>query len=147
MPKHSIFGLVAVFALAGQPAFAQYPNQEPSRAGRVSSEIARTVEEAARAMGTVRDAFDRSLYEVRYRGPERIAIDACRPQIERYGRMRVDDVRPYKRRGFKVYGLTEGYRDGYSDRSRSGDFGPRSFKCSFGDDGRVKVKTKRLRRY
>ena len=66
--------------------------------GRASDKIARTIEEAARAMGTVTDAFDRSLYEVRFRGPERFAIDACRPEVERYGRMRIDDVRPYKDR-------------------------------------------------
>ena len=145
--KHLIIGLAAASTLAAEPAFAQYPSQDSSRVGRVSGEIARTVEEAARAMGTVKDAFDRSLYEVRYRGPERFAIDACRPQVERYGRMRIDEVRPYKRRGFKVYGLTEGYRDTYYDQHRSGNFGPRSFKCTVGEDGRVKVKTKRLRRY
>lgn len=147
MYKHLIMGLAAACALAAEPALAQYPSQDRSRVGRASDEIARRVEEAARAMGTVTDAFDRSLYEVRYRGPERFAIDACRPQVERYGRMRIDDVRPYKRRGFRVYGITEGYRGNYDDRYRSREFGPRSFKCTVGEDGRVKVKTKRLRRY
>lgn len=147
MYKHLIMGLAAACALAAEPVLAQYPSQDRSRVGRVSDEIARRVEEAARAMGTVTDAFDRSLYEVRYRGPERFAIDACRPQVERYGRMRIDDVRPYKRRGFRVYGITEGYRGNYDDRYRSREFGPRSFKCTVGEDGRVKVKTKRLRRY
>lgn len=147
MYKHLIIGLAAASALAAEPAFAQYPSQDRSRVGRVSDEIARTVEEAARAMGTVKDAFDRSLYEVRYRGPERFAIDACRPQVERYGRMRVDDVRPYKRNSFRVYGITEGYRGNYDDRYRSRNFGPRSFTCTVSDDRRVKVKMKRLRRY
>ena len=147
MYKHLIIGLAAACAMAAEPALAQYPSQDRSRAGRVSDEIARTVEEAARAMGTVKDAFDRSLYEVRYRGPERFAIDACSPQVERYGRMRIDDVRPYKSRGFKVYGVTEGYRGNYDDRYSSREFGPRSFKCTVREDGRVKVKTKRLRRF
>ena len=33
-------------------------------------------------------------------------------------------------------------RDRYDSR-----YGPRSFKCTLYDDGRIKVKTKRLRRY
>lgn len=147
MHKRLIFGLAAASVLIAHPATAQYASEDQSRVGRVSGEIARTVEEAARAMGTITDAFDRSLYEVRYRGPERFAIDACRPQVERYGRMRVDDVRPYSRSKFRVYGVTEGYRSGYGERYRSGDLGPRSFKCTVDRDGRVKVKTKRLRRY
>ena len=145
MYRHLMIGLAAASALAAEPAFAE--DQDRSRAGRVSDEIARTIEEAARAMGTVRDAYDRSVYEVRYRGPERFAIDACRPQVERYGRMRVDDVRPHKRRSFRVYGITEGYRGDYDDRYRSRNLGPRSFKCTVNDNGRVKVKTKRLRGY
>lgn len=146
MYKCLIIGFAAASALVAEPAFAQYPSGDQSRVGRVSGEIARTVEEAARAIGRVTDAFDRSLYEMRYRGAERFAIDACRPQVERYGRMRIDDVRPYKRRTFRVYGVTEGYRGNYGDRYRSREFGPRSFKCTVGEDGRVKVKTKRLRR-
>lgn len=147
MHKHLIIGLAAVSALVAEPAFAQYQRQDQSRIGRVSDEIARTVEEAARALGKVTDVFDRSLYEARYRGPERFAIDACRPQVERYGRMRIDEVRHYKSRSFRVYGVTEGYRGNYDDRYRSREFGPRSFRCTVGEDGRVKLKTKRLRRY
>ena len=132
-------------ALAAAPAFAQYPYGDRSRAGRVADEIARTVEDTAQAVGRVRDSLDRSINDVRFRGPERFAIDACRPQVERYGRMRVDEVRPYKRRSFRVYGIAEGY-GGYYDRYRSRQFGPRSFTCTVRDDGRVKVKTNRLRR-
>jgi len=148
MYKGVLMSLAAASVLAAAPAAAQYsyPPQDRSGVGRVANEIARTVEETARAMGTVRDSFDRRLWEVRYRGPERYAIDACRPQVERYGRMRVDDVRPYKRRSFRVYGITEGY-GGYYDRYRSSRYGPRSFTCTVSDSGRVKVKTKRLRRY
>ena len=145
MYKHVIFGLTLAACLAAAPAHAQY--QDRSRGNSVADKVARTVEEAARAVGTVTDAFDRSLYEVRYRGPERYAIDACRPQVERYGRMRIDEVRPYKRGSFRVYGVTEGYRGNYYDRYRSRSFGPRSFKCTVSDNGRVKVKTKKLRGY
>lgn len=144
MLKHLIIGLAAS-AVVAQPALAQY--YPDSRSGRVSDKIARTIDEAARAVGTVTDAFDRSLYEVRYRGAERYAIDACRPQVERYGRMRIDNVRPYKRGSFRVYGVTEGYRGAYGDRYRNSSFGPRSFTCTVSDNGRVKVKTKRLRGY
>lgn len=139
-------GAAAVLAVSTGPALAQYQYPDRSRTGRVADEIARTVEETARAVGTVRESLDRSLYDVRFRGPERAAIDACRPQVERYGRMRVDQVRPYKRGSWRVYGITEGY-GGYSDRYRSRSYGPRSFTCTLSYDGRIKVKTKRLRRY
>ena len=95
MHKCSMILMAAASALVAQPAYVQYSGHDQSRVGRVSGEIARTVEEAARAMSTISDAFDRSVHEARYRGPERFAIDACRPQVERYGRMRVDNVRPY----------------------------------------------------
>ena len=139
--------LAAAALMAAGPAAAQYQYQDRSKAGRVADEIARTIEDTARAASTVRDSFDRSLYEFRYRGPERFAIDACRPQVERYGRMRVDEVRPYGRRSFRVYGITEGFRAGYYGRYDRRSYGPRSFTCTARDDGRVKVKTKRLRGY
>jgi hypothetical protein len=132
-------------ALAAAPAFAQYPYPDRSRTGRVADEIARTVEDTAQAVGRVRDSLDRSLYDVRFRGPERFAIDRCRPQVERYGQMHVDEVRPYKRRSFRVYGRTEAYGGGYYDRYRSRAYAPRSFTCTVREDGRVKVKTRRLR--
>lgn len=133
-------------ALAAGSALAQNSYPERSRAGRVADEIARTVEDTAQAVGRVRDSLDRSIDDVRYRGPERFAIDACRPQVERYGRMRVEDVRPYKRGSFRVYGVTEGYNVGDDDRYRSRQYAPRSFTCTVRTDGRIKVKTKRLRR-
>jgi hypothetical protein len=126
--------------LLAAPAFAQ------SRTGRVAEEVARTIEETANAVGRVRDSLDRGINDVRWRGPERFAVDACRPHVERYGQMRVDQVRPYKRRSFRVYGTTQGYSGGYYG-SRSGSYRPRAFTCTVQDDGRVKLKTKRLRRY
>ena len=146
MFKHLIFGLAAACCLTASPSYAQSYPQDRSGVGRTSDKIARTIEEAARAVGTVADAYDRSLYEVRFRGPERYAIDACRPQVERYGRMRVDEVRPDRNRKFKVYGITEGYRGNYDSRA-SRKYGPKSFKCTVETDGRVKLKTKTLRRY
>jgi hypothetical protein len=137
-------GLAVGCALIAAPAFAQQSYQDQRRTGRVADEVARTIEDTAQAVGRVRDSLDRSINEVRYRGPERFAIDACRPQVERYGRMRVDDVRPYKRRSFRVYGTTQGY-GGYGYQARSS--GPRSFTCTVQDNGRAKLKTKRLRRY
>jgi hypothetical protein len=136
-------------ALLAAPAFAQsYPDR--NRSGRVTDQVVRTIEETANAVGRVRDSLDRGINDVRWRGPERFAVDACRPYAERYGQVRVDDVRPYKRRSFRVYGTTSGYgrdygRDYYGSRSRG--YGPRAFTCTVQDDGRVKFKTKRLRRY
>jgi hypothetical protein len=134
-------------AAAAAPSLAQYPYQDRSRAGRVADEIARTVEDTAVAVGRVRDSVDQSLGGLRYRGPERFAVDACRPQVERYGRMRVQDVLPYKRSGFRVYGSTEGFSSGYDGRYRRGQYGPRRFTCTVREDGRVKLSTKRLSRY
>jgi hypothetical protein len=108
-------GLVLGATLLAAPAFAQ------SRTGRVAEEVARTIEDTANAVGRVRDSLDRGINDVRWRGPERFAVDACRPYVERHGQMRVDHVRPYN--------------------------APRSFTCTVQDDGRVKLKTKRLRRY
>ncbi len=126
-----IVGLTAV------PAAAQ-----DSR--RVADEIARGIRDAATAIGTVTEAVDQSVDGIRYRGRDRFAVDRCRPYAERYGRMRVDEVRPYKRRSFRVHGTVEGgsYGGAYASRDR---YGYRSFTCTVRDDGRVKFKTKRLR--
>lgn len=138
-------GLALSAAFASAPACAQ--SSSPSRAGQVADDIARAVIDTAQAVGRVRDSVDRSLSDIRWRGPQRFAIDACRPQVERYGRMRVDEVRPYKSRSQRVYGIAEGYNAGYYDRSRDRRSGLRSFTCTVREDGRAKVKTKRLKRY
>jgi hypothetical protein len=130
-------GLIA----AASPAAAQ----NRSRTGEVAEEIARAIRETASAVGTVTDAAYESVNGIRYRGRERHAIDRCAPQVERYGRMRIEDVRPYERRSFRVYGTVGGdgrYDDRYGSRDR---YGMRSFTCTVRDDGRVKLKTKRLR--
>ena len=103
------FSLAASIGLAAMPAAAQYPYPDRSRTGRIADDIARTIEDTAQAAGRVRDSLDRSMYDLRFRGPERFAIDACRPQVERYGRMREDEVRLYKMRSWRVYGIKDGY--------------------------------------
>lgn len=124
---------LSMVAAAAAPAAAQ-----DSR--RVADEIARGIRDAATAIGTVTEAVDESVAGVRYRGRDRFAVDRCRPYAERYGRMRVDQVRPYERRSLRVYGTVGG---GDYDRRYSSSY--RSFTCTVRDDGRVKFKTKRLR--
>jgi hypothetical protein len=133
---------VAAGLVAAAPASAQYPENR-SRAGQVAEEIARTVRETANAVATVRDSVDSSLYPLRYGRAERYAIDACRPAVERYGAMRVDRVDPYERRSWRVYGFASGH-GGYGGFRDAYD---RSFTCTVRYDGRVKLKTRRLRRY
>jgi hypothetical protein len=164
MRTWKIVGLLAVSAsLAAPPASAQDRNR------RVADQIAREIRDAAEAIGTVTTAVDDSLGTVRFRGRDRWAIDRCAPYLERYGRFRVQDVSPYKRRSFRVYGTLEDgryddrygsrdryddrydRRDRYDDRYRSRDsyrdgYGYRSFTCTVRYDGRVKVKTSRARR-
>ena len=131
-------GLAGATFLAA-PALAQ------DRHRSTAEQIAREIRDAAAAIGTVRDAVDDSLGDIRWRGRDREVIRLCAPRIERYGRMRVDDVRPYGRRSLRVYGTVDG---GWGDRrySSSSRYGLRSFTCTVRDDGRVKVKTRRLRR-
>jgi hypothetical protein len=129
-------GLALIAGVAAAPAAAQ-----DSR--RVADEIARSIRDAANAIGTVTEAVDESVADVRFRGRDRFAVDRCRPHAERYGRVRIDEVRPYERRSFRVYGTVEGgYDRSYSSRDRHS---LRSFTCTVRDDGRVKFKTKRLR--
>jgi hypothetical protein len=133
-----LVGLVA----AESPAAAQFDRR--SRAERIADEIARQVEATAGALGTVTDSVARSVDTLRYRGPERFAVERCGPHVERYGRMRIDRVDRYSRRSWRVYGTVEGAA--YGSAWRRG-YAPRAFTCTVRDDGRVKVKTKRLRRY
>lgn len=164
--------LIATLAAAGcavaaaAPAAAQYRDPYPpppprTRAGQVADEIARTVRETAEAVATVRDSWDSSVDGIRWGRAERFAIDACRPAVERYGAMRVQRVDPYGRRSLRVYGVAGGSggygaypaRSGYGGPGFEGYSGygrsayPRSFACTVRDDGRVKVKTTRLRRW
>jgi hypothetical protein len=135
-------GLALAAAAAAAPLAAQ-PTE--SRAER----IAREIREAAEDIRTVRDAVDESVSDVRFRGRDRYAIDRCRPSVERYGRMRVDEVRRHKRRSLRVYGTVGGDRydrDRYDDRYDRNGYAMRSFTCTVDGDGRVKLKTKKLRR-
>lgn len=141
MRTWTTLGLALAAAAVASPAAAQ---QRESTAER----IAREIREAAEDIRTVRDAVDASVDDVRFRGRDRWAIQRCEPYVERYGRMHVDDVRPYKRRSFRVYGTVSGgrYDDRY-DRGRYDDrHALRSFTCTVDGDGDVKLKTKKLRR-
>lgn len=133
-------GLSGTFILIGllaaaSPAAAQADRR--SRAERVADEIAREVEATAEAVGTVTDSVSRSVDSLRWRGPERFAIERCAPYVERYGRMRVDGVDRHGRRSWRVYGLVEA--GGYGSYSRRG-YARRPFACTVRDDGRVRLK-------
>lgn len=138
--KNGLLGLglaVAATAAAASPAEAQYyPDGRPG--SRVANEIAR----GAEAIGNITDALRGAIDNVRYRNPaERYAAQTCAIRAERYGRVRIDRVYPYKRRSFRVEGVVDGAGYRY-DRS----YGPRSFTCTVRDDGYVsKFKTRRLR--
>lgn len=129
-----LFALAAAAIAAAAPAAAQYDKPQ-SRSGRVADEIVREVETVADAVVRATDAID----GVRYRGAERFAISRCAPRVERYGRMRIDSVAPYGRRSMRVHG-TAGAGDGFGSR-----YGARAFTCTVRDDGRVKLRTRRLR--
>ena len=136
-------GLALAAAATAVPAMAQ--SDRPR--GGVTEEIIRGVERAAESVVRVDEAMRRAGRDIRFRGPERFAVDACEPHAMRYGRVSIDDVRPYKSRSWRVYGVVDprpGYRgDRYDRRSR---YDPRSFTCTVRDDGKVtKFKTKRIR--
>lgn len=130
---------------AAAPAMAQDYDRR-SRAERIADEIARQVEATAGAIGTVTDSVNRSVDSVRFRGAERFAVERCAPHVERYGRMRVDDVRRYGRYSWRVYGTVGGAAIADSNGWRRG-YVPRAFTCTVREDGRVKLKTRKLRRY
>jgi hypothetical protein len=144
MSRRAIAGmfLIGLMAAAESPAGAQYDRR--SRAERVADEIAREVEAAANAVGAVTDSLHRSYDTLRWRGAERFPIERCAPHVERYGRMRVDDVRRRGRSSWRVYGTVAG--GGLADsRGWRRGYGPRAFTCTVRDDGRVRLKTSRLR--
>ena len=134
---------ILFLTLAAAPAAAQ---DRRSEAERVADEIARQVEATANAVGVVTDSVHRSVDALRFRGAERFAVERCLPYVERYGRMRVDDVRRYSRSSWRVYGPVGGAALGDANGWRRG-YAPRAFTCTVREDGRVKLKTKRLRRY
>jgi len=137
------FLLLALAAAA--PAFAQ-DEDRGSRAERIADEVARQVEATADAVGTVTDSVHRSVDSIRFRGPERFAVERCAPYVERYGRIRVDDVRRHGRSGWRVFGTVGGAAIGDANGWRRG-YAPRAFTCTVREDGRVKLKTSKLRRY
>ena len=138
MKLGKLIGALLATALAA-PAAAQKPDDRGST-GRVAGEIAREIEDAADAIGTVTDAVAGSVGRVRYRGAERFAINRCAAQVQRYGRMQIEQVAPHGRRSLRVYGTVAGgttYHGGRADARRA-------FHCTVRDDGRVRVRTRRL---
>lgn len=140
-----ISAAILFITLAATPAAAQDYDRR-SRAERIADEVARQVEATANVVGTVTDSVNRSVDSVRFRGAERFAVERCAPHVERYGRMRIDDVRRHSRSSWRVYGTVGGAAIGDSNGWRRG-YVPRAFTCTVREDGRVKLKTKRLRRY
>jgi hypothetical protein len=140
-----ISGMILSLALAAVPAAAQDYDSR-SEAERVAEEVARQVEATANAVGAVTDSVSRSVDSLRFRGPQRLAVERCAPLVERYGRIRVDDVRRQGPGGWRVYGTVGGAAIGDSNGWRRG-FAPRAFTCTVRENGRVKLKTSRLRRY
>ena len=135
----------AILAASSIPSAAAAQDYDRrSRAERVADEIAREVEATADAVGRVTESVERSVDGFRFRGAERFAVERCAPYAERYGRMRVDDVRRHGRRSWRVYGTVSagGRGDGWRRY-----YAPRAFTCTVRDDGRVKFKTSRLGRY
>lgn len=88
------------------------------------------------------------LDHARFPAPERAAIERCAPRLERFGRIQVDDVRRHGRGGWRIHGTVNdgGGGLGYGYGLRRG-YGHRSFTCTVGDDGRIRLKTQRIRRY
>ena len=130
-------GAILFLSLAAAPAAAQDYDRR-SRAERIADEIARQVEATAGAIGTVTDSVHRSVDSMRFRGAERFAVERCAPYVERYGRMRVDDVRRHGRYSWRVYGTVGGAAIGDSNGWRRG-YAPRAFTCTVREDGRVKL--------
>lgn len=136
---------ILLAALAAAPAAAQDYDRR-SRAERVADDIARQVEATAEAVGIVTDSVHRSVDALRFRGPERFAVERCAPYVQRYGRMHIDDVRRHGGNGWRVYGTATGAGIGDMRGGWRG-YAPRAFTCTVRGDGRVRLKTKRLRRY
>lgn len=135
-----------LFSLAAAAPAAAQEYDRRSRAERLADEVARQLEATADAVGTVTDSVHRSVDTLRFRGAERVAVERCAPVVERYGRMRIDDVSRHRRNDWRVYGTVGGAAIGDSNGWRRG-YVPRAFTCTVREDGRVTLKTSRLRRY
>jgi hypothetical protein len=93
----------------------------------------------------IADPVQGSVDASRFRGGERSAVERCAPQVERYGRMRIDEVRRDGRGGWRVEGTVAGAGIGDTRGGWRG-YAPRAFTCTVREDGRVKLETSRLRR-
>lgn len=144
---HKIIGLAGLGLIAAAAAPVQAQSDRERREG-VVQEVLRGVEEAAETAARVDDALRGASRQLRFRGAERYAVEACEVRAERYGRVAIDDVVRYKRNSWRVYGVADpGSRyDRRYDYDRR--YEPRRFVCTARTDGRVtKFKTDRIRRY
>lgn len=168
---------LATLLAAAAPASAQYypePRRdrvadEIRRSGRVAAEVAGALGEAVRGTS---DAIRGAAYA--FRSPaERFAADACSVRAERYGRVSIHHIDPYKRRSWRVTGVADPLSDRFGDRGYDRGYGyerrgygverrgygyerrgygydrryqPRSFTCTVRYDGAVtKFSTRRVR--
>lgn len=131
--------LVAM-AAAAAPASAQYYPYPPPQSPIVN-EIARAGAVAADAIGAITYAMQGTA--------DRLAVNACAAQAQRYGRVSIGEVYPKGRNSLRVKGIIEpGAQYGAWGTVYSRDYQRRSFTCTARLDGRVtKFKTKRLRYY
>lgn len=156
-----MFGMALALAstvAATAPAEAQY---YPERRSRVADEIRRSGGQAAEVVGAIAEAVrgaenavNGAVYSYNYRSPaERYAAEACAVRAERYGRVRIERVYPYRSYSFRVEGIADprggllDSRYGY-DRRWGSDrrYRPRLFTCTVREDGRVtRFSTKKLR--
>ena len=152
-----MFGIAAALASTlamAVPAQAQY---YPERRSRVADEIRRGAGQAAEVVGAIaeaargaEDAVRGAAYSYNYRTPaERFAAEACAVRAERYGRVRIERVFPYKRMSFRVEGIADprgSFLDSRYDRRFERRYRPRLFTCTVREDGRVtRFSTKKLR--
>lgn len=159
--KFLVLGLSIASTLAAvSPAEAQYYPRDPyprdpyqrGPGSRVADEIARGAGAAAQAVGAISDAVRSAGDSMRgalLSPAQRYAADACAVRAERYGRVSVDRVDPYKRRSWRVYGVADPARGAYSYDQRyryDRRYAPRSFTCTVRYDGDVtRFSTRRLR--
>lgn len=127
-----------IASAAAAPASAQYYPYPPAQSPIVN-EIARAGAVAADAIGAVTYAMQGTA--------DRLAVNACAAQAQRYGRPSIGEVYPKGRNSLRVKGVIEpGAQYGAWGTVYSRDFQRRSFTCTVRFDGRVtKFKTKRLR--
>lgn len=141
MNRTGVLGPAAALAalVAAAPASAQYYPYPPPPPHPIVNEIARVGAAAADAIGAVSYAMQGTA--------DRLAVNACGAQAQRYGRVSIGEVYPKGRNSLRVRGIIEpAAQFGHWGSVPSRGYERRSFTCTARLDGRVtKFKTKRLR--